>query len=56
VGYRRVHGELPVPGVKAVPSAVREIVKEAGTGPAPGRPATTWAGFPRSPGSGPVGG
>jgi transposase InsO family protein len=47
-GYRRVHGELLVPGVKVAPSAVREILKEAGIDPAPGRTATTWAGFLRS--------
>jgi putative transposase len=47
-GYRRVHGELLVPGVKVAPSTVREILKDAGTGPAPGRSATTWAGFLRS--------
>jgi hypothetical protein len=47
-GCRRVHGELLVPGVKVAPSTVREILKDAGTGPAPGRSATTWAGFPRS--------
>jgi putative transposase len=36
-GYRRVHGELLVLGVKAAPSTVREILKEAGVDPAPGR-------------------
>ena len=44
-GYRRVHGELLVPGVKAAPSTVWEILKKAGIDPAPGRSATTWAGF-----------
>jgi putative transposase len=44
-GYRRVHGELLVLGVKMAPSTVWEILKEAGIDPAPGRSATTWASF-----------
>ena len=48
MGYRRVHGELLVLGVKVAPSTVREILKEAGIDPAPGRSATTWASFLRS--------
>jgi putative transposase len=44
-GYRRVHGELLVLGVKVAPSTVWEILKEAGIDPAPGRAATTWADF-----------
>ena len=47
-GYRRVHGELLVPGVKVAPSTVWGILKEAGIDPAPGRAATTWASFLRS--------
>jgi hypothetical protein len=47
-GYRRVHGELLVLGVKVAPSTVWEVLKEAGIDPAPGRSATTWAGFLRS--------
>jgi putative transposase len=47
-GYRRVHGELLVLGVKVAPSTVWEILKEAGVDPAPGRSSTTWAGFLRS--------
>ena len=47
-GYRRVHGELLVLGVKMAPSTVWEILKEAGIDPAPGRSATTWASFLRS--------
>jgi putative transposase len=35
-GYRRVHGELLVLGVKVALSTVWEILKEAGIGPAPG--------------------
>jgi putative transposase len=47
-GYRRVHGELLVPGVKVAASTVWEILHEAGIDPAPGRAATTWASFLRS--------
>jgi putative transposase len=47
-GYRRVHGELLVLGVKVAPSKVWEILKAAGIDSAPGRSATTWAGFLRS--------
>jgi putative transposase len=47
-GYRRVHGELLVLGVKVAPSTVWEILKEAGIDPAPERSTTTWADFLRS--------
>jgi len=47
-GYRRVHGELLVLGVKVAASTVWEILHEAGTDPAPERGATTWAAFLRS--------
>lgn len=47
-GYRRVHGELLVLGVKVAASTVWEILKDAGIGPAPERSATTWAAFLRS--------
>jgi transposase len=47
-GYRRVHGELLVLGVKVAPSTVWEILKDASIGPAPERSATTWANFLRS--------
>jgi putative transposase len=40
-----VHGELLVLGVKVAPSTVWEILKKARIDPAPGRSATTWAGF-----------
>jgi transposase len=36
-GYRRVHGELLVLGVKVAPSTVWEILKDAGIDPAPVR-------------------
>ncbi|GAA0279170.1 hypothetical protein GCM10009527_089410 [Actinomadura nitritigenes] len=41
-GYRRVHGELLVLGVKVAASTVWEILKEAGIDPAPEHSATTW--------------
>jgi transposase InsO family protein len=47
-GYRRVHGELLVLGIKVGPSTVWEILREAGIDPAPDRAATTWADFLRS--------
>jgi transposase InsO family protein len=47
-GYRRIHGELLVLGVKAAPSTVWEILRRAGVDPAPDRAATTWAEFLRS--------
>jgi putative transposase len=47
-GYRRVHGELLVLGIKVAPSTVWEILREAGIDPAPERSATTWADFVRS--------
>ena len=47
-GYRRVHGELLVLGVKVAASTVWEILHEAGVDPAPERSSTTWAGFLRS--------
>ncbi len=48
MGYRRVHGELLVPGVKVAASTVWEILREAGIDPAPERSSTTWADFLRS--------
>jgi putative transposase len=47
-GYRRVHGELLVLGVKVAASTVCEILKDAGIDPAPERACSTWAGFLRS--------
>jgi transposase InsO family protein len=47
-GYRRIHGELLVLGVKVAPSTVWEILRAAGIDPAPARSATTWAAFLRS--------
>jgi len=47
-GYRRLHGELLVLGVKVAASTVWEILKEAGIDPAPQRASSTWADFLRS--------
>jgi putative transposase len=44
-GYRRVHGELLVLGIKVAASTVWEILKDAGIDPAPERSSTTWAAF-----------
>lgn len=47
-GYRRLHGELLVLGVKVAASTVWEILKEAGIDPATERASSTWASFLRS--------
>ncbi|MEV6701775.1 integrase core domain-containing protein [Streptomyces sp. NPDC051453] len=47
-GYRRLHGELLVLGVKVAASTVWEILKDAGIDPVPQRASTTWADFLRS--------
>jgi transposase len=47
-GYRRVHGELLVLGVKVAASTVWEILRDAGIDAAPERSSTTWADFLRS--------
>jgi hypothetical protein len=47
-GYRRIHGELLVLGIKVAASTVWEILKEASIDPAPERSSTTWAAFRRS--------
>ncbi|RZU74968.1 integrase-like protein [Micromonospora kangleipakensis] len=47
-GYRRLHGELLVLGVRVAASTVWEILKEAGIDPAPERACSTWADFLRS--------
>jgi transposase InsO family protein len=48
MGYRRIHGELAGLGVKVAASTAWEIVKKAGTGPAPRRTGTAWQQFLRS--------
>jgi transposase len=47
-GYRRLHGELLVLGVKVAASTVWEILKKAGIEPAPERASSTWVDFLRS--------
>jgi hypothetical protein len=47
-GYRRIHGELLVLGVKIAASTVWEILHAAGIDPAPQRTSDTWATFLRS--------
>jgi putative transposase len=47
-GYRRIHGEPLVLGIKVAASTVWEILHEAGIDPAPERISTTWATFLRS--------
>ena len=47
-GYRRIHGELLVLGIETAGSTVWEILRQAGTDPAPDRTSTTWASFLRS--------
>jgi hypothetical protein len=46
-GYRRIHGELLVLGVKVAASTVWEILKQADVDPAPQRTSTTWTTFLR---------
>jgi transposase InsO family protein len=47
-GYRRVHGELLVLGIKVAASTVWQILQDAGIDPAPARTTTTWSAFLRS--------
>jgi transposase InsO family protein len=47
-GFRRIHGELLVLGVKVAASTVWEILRDAGIDPAPQRTSQTWATFLRS--------
>ncbi len=47
-GYRRIHGELLVLGVKVAASTIWEILKDAGVEPAPERTSSTWTAFLRS--------
>ncbi|MFF0041644.1 integrase core domain-containing protein [Streptomyces mirabilis] len=46
-GYRRIHGELAVLGIKVAPSTVWEILRAHGIEPVPGRVRQTWAAFLR---------
>ncbi|MEV6925819.1 integrase core domain-containing protein [Dactylosporangium sp. NPDC051485] len=47
-GYRSIHGELLVPGIKVAASTVWEMLKDAGIDPAPDRTSQTWSAFLRS--------
>lgn len=47
-GYRRIHGELLVLGIKVAASTVWQILTDAGIDPAPQRASSTWAQFLRS--------
>jgi transposase InsO family protein len=47
-GYRRIHGELAGLGIIVAPSAVWQILKDAGINPAPRRDGPGWAEFLRS--------
>jgi transposase InsO family protein len=47
-GYRRIHGELALLGIRMAPSTVWEILKTEGIAPAPQRTTVTWADFLRS--------
>jgi hypothetical protein len=47
-GYRRIHGELLVLGIRIAASTVWEILNEAGIDPAPERSSQTWAALLRS--------
>jgi len=47
-GYRRIHGELLVPGVKVAASTVWQILTDARIDPAPQRTSDTWATFLRA--------
>jgi len=49
MGYRRIHGELAVLGIRVAPSTVWNILTAAGIDPAPRRDAgPSWAQFLRS--------
>jgi transposase InsO family protein len=47
-GYRRIHGELALPGITIAPCTVWEIRNTDGVGPAPQPTTVTWAGLLRS--------
>src|SRR6266540_458803 len=47
-GYRRIHGELLVLGIKVAASTVWEILQHAGIDPAPQRTSQNWATFLRT--------
>ncbi|RAG80756.1 integrase [Streptacidiphilus pinicola] len=47
-GYRRIHGQLAVLGIRVAPSTFWEILKAEGIDPAPNRSSVTWPSFLRS--------
>jgi hypothetical protein len=47
-GYRWIHGELLVLGIKVAASTVWQVLTDAGIDPAPERASSTWAQFLRS--------
>jgi putative transposase len=47
-GYRRIHGELAVMGIRLAPSSVWSILRRHGIDPTPGRTGPTWSEFLRS--------
>jgi putative transposase len=47
-GYRRIHGELLVLGIKIAASTIWQILTDAGIDPAPKRASSTWTQFLRS--------
>jgi putative transposase len=47
-GHGRIHGELAKLGIAVAPSAVREILRAAGIGPAPRRSGPAWRQFLRA--------
>jgi len=47
-GYRRIHGELLVLGIKVAASTAWQILTDAGIDPAPERTSDNWATFLRS--------
>jgi putative transposase len=47
-GYRRIHGELLVLGVKVAASTVWQVLTDTGIDPVPERASSTWAQFLRS--------
>jgi hypothetical protein len=46
-GYRRIHGQLLVLGIKVAASTIWEILNDAGIDPAPEPTSHTWAAFLR---------
>lgn len=53
-GYRRIHGELLVLGIKVAASTVWEMLNQAEIDPAPERACSTWADFLRSQADAPL--